>query len=148
MKPYGPKWAVLIARLVGHRDPLADRLMRNPTLELAERDFLKDRLANPDKWPTPKQVLASREKLERAAYYLEFLYDEVDARFPEMFEREYSRFNVAALQKVADKFGVDKKTIRRAVKFAKALGGGEWWTSASHLAKKGPRKRASLRRTF
>lgn len=92
MKPYGPKWAVLIARLVGHRDPLADRLMRNPTLELAERDFLKDRLANPDKWPTPKQVLASREKLERAAYYLEFLYDEVDVDSPRC-----SRENIADL---------------------------------------------------
>jgi len=153
-KLYGPVFALLLARLIGHRQPLIDRL-RHPEEKKtsAEHEFLADVLASPRKWPTPEQVLNSREKLRRAAYFLEYRYGSGGKVRPEDAEllgkdsgSKLTDGNAELL--AARKCKVDEKTIKRAVKYARALGNGEWWRSAEHLAKKGPRKRESLHRTY
>ena len=138
MKLYGSVFAVMLARLIGYRDPLIQRLReRGEKKTPQEHEFIADRLADSFKWPTLNQVTESREKLRRAAYYLEFL----KAPGSTLTTDE-------STERAAKKCKVDARTIRRAVKYAKALGGGEWWKSALHLAKKGPRKRNSLHRTY
>jgi hypothetical protein len=138
VKLYGPKFAVMLARLIGYRDPLIQRL-RDPKVkkDQKEHEFVASRLVDSFKWPTPNQVIESREKLRRAAYYLEFL----KAQGSPLTTEE-------AAERAAERCNVDARTIRRAVKYAKELGDGEWWKSALHLARKGPRKRPSLHRTY
>jgi hypothetical protein len=140
MKHHGPRFAVLLCRWIGYREPLIARL-RDPGLQKDrhEMEYLADVLANPNhRWPTPKQVAESREHLHRAAVYLEFLWK--DGKRGKKME---------ALNHVCDEFEIDLSTAQRSVnKRAKHLAGGEWWKSAEHLAKKGQRKSESLHRTY
>ena len=137
MKHYGPIYAVLLARRIGHREPLIARLRdRDVPLTQPERDYLADVLANPKhKWPTPGKVAESRKKLERAAHYLEFLN-----------ASGKPGKKMAASAHVVDKCKVNMSTVRRSVKYAERLDGGKWWAETSRLARK--RKASSLHRTY
>jgi hypothetical protein len=138
VRHHGPLFAMLLARLIGYRDPLIRRL-RDPAVPKTDDElkYIADVLADPTKdRRTPNQVTESRDKLRRAAIYLECLYTGGKETVAEAEESAASRCKL------------DERTIRRAVKYAKALGGGEWWRSAEHLAKKGPRKHESLHRTY
>jgi hypothetical protein len=133
---YSSDFAVLLAKLIGYRQPLIDRLRDlRVKHDRGELEYLADVLEHSRRWPTENQVLNRREKLRRAAYYLQFRDGE-------------GKGKEAAKQRAADECGVDAKTIARAVKYARRLGDGEWWRSAEHLAKKGRRKLASLRATY
>jgi hypothetical protein len=139
MKHHGPQFAVLLCRWIGHRGPLIARL-RDPALQKDqhELEYLADVLANPNhRWPTPNQVTESRKHLRRAAVYLEFLWK--DGRCGK---------KIKARDHVCDVFEIDVSTAQRSVRYAKHLADGEWWKSAEHLAKKGPRKSESLHRTY
>jgi hypothetical protein len=138
MKHYGPQYAVLLCRLIGHREPLIARL-RDPAIPRTqhEMEYLADVLAKPERWSSQKTVDKSREKLRRAGYYLEFLW-----------KGGSPGKTMAAQEHVVRKCRVNLSTVRRSVDYAKDLGGGEWWRSTERLAKKGLRKRASLRRTY
>jgi hypothetical protein len=135
---YDAEFAVLLAKLIGYREPLIARLRdRHMRHDRTELEYLADVLEkHSHRWPTQKQVENRREKLRRAAYYLQFLH------------AGEGKGKEEAKRLAAEKCRVDAKTIARAVKYAKGLGGGEWWRSAEHLAKKGRRKLASLRATY
>jgi hypothetical protein len=166
MKLYGPIFAVMLADLIGYREPLIDRLLRDPAevkLKPVERKFLASRLADSFKWPTSIQVSESRDKLRRAAHYLEYLYGNdgrVTAENAELLgKKSGSKMTAADAEQLASrKCRRSTRTIQRAVEYAQALppslfvpadlGDGKWWTSAIHLAKKGPRKHESLHRTY
>lgn len=137
MKLYGPVFAVLLARWIGHREPLIARL-RDPAEPLTqpERDYLADVLAGTEpRWPTPGQVAESRKKLERAAHYLEFL--NASGRPGK---------KMAALEYAVRECKVNRSTVQRSVKYAERLADGKWWAATSRLARK--RKIASLHRTY
>jgi hypothetical protein len=139
MKHYGPRYAVRLCRTIGHREPLIARL-RDPDLPKTQDEmrYLADVLAGTEpQWPTPGKVTVSREKLRRAAYYLEFLWK--DGKLGK---------KMAAQEHVVRKCKVNLSTVRRSLAYAERLENGEWWKDAEHLAKKGPRKRASLHRTY
>src|SRR5262245_48708439 len=103
MKLYGPVFAVTLARLIGYRAPLIQRLRdREVKKTPEEHEFVADRLDDSFKWPTPNQVTESREKLRRAAYYLEYL----KAPGSPLTSEE-------AESKAARKCKVDERTIRR-----------------------------------
>jgi hypothetical protein len=137
MKHYGPFYAVLLADpSIGHREPLIARL-RDPAVPLRqhERDYLAVVLAVPVRWPPRKTVAKTREKMRRAAFYFQFLYENGGKK-------------LKALGDAANECEVDESTIKRSLKDVKNLAGGEWLKTVKHLAKKGPRKRASLHRTY
>jgi hypothetical protein len=144
MKHYGPRFAVLLCRWIGHRGPLIARL-RDPAEPKTqhEMEYLADVLADPNhRWPTPGQVDESRKHLRRAAYYLEFLW--TDGKLgKKMAALEHVRLKCKAGHKK-----IDLSTAQRSLNWAKKLAGGEWWKSAEHLAKKGLRKSESLHRTY
>jgi hypothetical protein len=143
MKHYGPRFAVLLCRWIGYREPLIARL-RDPALQKDqhEMEYLADVLATNHKWPTPKQVAESRKHLRRAAYYLEFLW--ADGKLgKKMAALEHVR-----LECNAGHMKIDLSTAQRSINWAKKVAGGEWWKSAEHLAKKGSRKSESLHRTY
>jgi hypothetical protein len=152
---HGPIFAVMLARLIGYRDPLIRRL-RDPSVRKTDTElkYVADVLADPTKdRRRPNQVTDSREKLCRAAYFLEYLHGNGGKVRPEDAEllrkRAGSKMTADDAEVLAAKTcRVDERTIRRSVKYAKALGSGEWWRSAEHLARKGPRKRESLHRTY
>jgi hypothetical protein len=139
MKHYGPRFAVLLCHWIGHRGPLIARL-RDPAIQKDqhELEYLADVLDDPNhKWPTPGQVAESRKHLHRAAVYLEFLW-----------KGGKCGKKMAALEHVRLKCDINLSTAQRSVDWAKKLAGGEWWKTAEHLAKKGPRKSESLHRTY
>src|SRR5262249_55409380 len=126
MKHYGPRFAVLLCRWIGHRGPLIARL-RDPAIQKDrhELEYLAEVLANPNhKWPTPGQVAKSRKHLHRAAVYLEFLW-----------RGGRCGKKVAALEHVrlrcrAGHKNINLSTAQRSVNWARQLAGGEWWKSA------------------
>jgi len=137
MKHYGPNFAILLARLIGYRRPLIARL-RDPnlTLTMLEREFHAAVCAGQIRWPLGggrKSVTKARQKLRRAVTFLIFrIVDGQPAK--------------AALSDAALRHQVTTRTIEENLKFAKGLGSGEWWASASRLARK--RKVAQLHRTY
>jgi hypothetical protein len=143
VRHHGPVFAVLLARWIGYREPLIRRLL-DPAVEKtpAELAFVADVLAGRFKWPKggPKSVAARRRQLHVAATYLEFLY--ADGKRG----KDTAAVAHAVRQcKISGRF--PERKVWRNIKYAKALAGGEWWRSAEHLARKGPRKREPLHRT-
>ena len=137
MTHYGPHYAVRLCRIIGYRRPLIDRL-RDPALQITqdEMSYLAGVLEGTEPpWPTPGQVTVSRDKLQRAAYYLDFLWE--GGKLGKM---------TAAEVYAARKCRVDVRTVRRSLDYAKALEGGAWWRDAARLARK--RKSESLHLTY
>ena len=137
MTHFGPRYAVRLCRIIGHRQPLIDRL-RDPGLQNTqdEMQYLAGVLAGIEPpWPTPWQVTVRREKLRRAVCYLEFLWR--DGKLGK---------KMAAQAYAARKCRVDESTVRDSLDYAKNLESGEWWKDAERLARK--RKIGSLRRTY
>ncbi|MFZ0402027.1 MAG: hypothetical protein WAL03_13190 [Pseudolabrys sp.] len=137
MTRYGPEYAVRLCRIIGHRQPLIERL-RDPAVRRTphEMEYLAEVLDKPNhKWPTPGQVTRRREKLRRAAYYLEFLWmDGEDGK------------KMAAQVYAARKCRVDVSTVRKSLPYARRLEGGAWWKDTARLARK--RKSESLHLTY
>jgi hypothetical protein len=137
MKHYGPNFAVLLARLIGYRRPLLVRLRdQNLTLTMLEREFHAAVCAGAIRWPRGggrKSVTKARQKLRRTVTFLIFrIVDGLPAK--------------AALIDTALRHRVTSRTIEENLSFAKGLGSGEWWASASRLARK--RKVAQLHRMY
>jgi hypothetical protein len=135
-----------LARWIGHREPLIARLL-DPAVEKtqAELEFVADVIAGRFEWPkgTATSVAARRRQLRVAAHYLEFLYDEGK---PAPGKKEAAVSFAVDRCNISGKFPARK--VWRNVKYARQLANGKWWESAEHLAKKGPRKRESLHRTY
>lgn len=143
---HGPVFAVLLARWIGYRQPLLDRLYDHSVPKSDhELDFVADVLAGRFRWPkgAAKSVAARRRQLRVAATYLEGLYSEGKptpgkARAAVAFAIERCKIS-----------GRDpERKVWRNVNYAKKVADGAWWRSAEHLARKGSRKRASLHRTY
>ena len=131
---HSAEFAIMLCRLIGYREPLIERLNdRNEVKTPAEHEYIASVWADPNhKWPTPSQVAKRREHLRRAAVFLEFLWEggEGGGKWRHMITW-------------CANLGIDQSTVQTSVKYASELGGGEWWSSAEHLAKK--HKGGSLR---
>jgi hypothetical protein len=138
MRHYGPVWAQLLARWIGHRQPIIDRLL-DPSISLtmAEREFLAGVIAGQFEWPkgTGKSVEVRLKQLRAAAVYLEFLNASGKPGKDD-----------AAVKDAATQCKITERSVRRNIKFARALAGGKWWDDASRLARK--RKLEALHRTY
>jgi hypothetical protein len=133
---YGPRWAVLLARLIGHRQPLIDRLLdQSREQDQIEREFHAAVYAGKFKWPkgNAASVDSRREKLRRAAVFLRLHVGQQMLR-PD------------ALEETAKECRCSERWVEKSLKFAEDLGGGEWWRAASRLARK--RKFEALARTY
>jgi hypothetical protein len=157
MRRYGHKYAVMLARLIGHRRPLIDRL-RDPAIDKtqAELEYVANILVDGVKWPTRKQVIENRKKLRRAVTFLRFHvvegHPEKKAKGLAAKQHRTSRdYTLRSRPGVRREPGVTTKTIEEALKYAKKLGGGEWWADTSRLARKARTdkyKLAQLTRTY
>ncbi len=158
MRHYGPKYAVMLARLIGYRRPLVHRL-HDPEVEKTqdELDYVAGVLADDGaKWPTRKQVIESRKKLRRAVTFLRFHI--VDGHPEKMAKSLAAKQHRTSRDKtsrarlgVRREPGVTPRTIEEALRFAKKLGDGEWWAGTSRLARKARTdkyKLAQLMRTY
>jgi hypothetical protein len=160
MRHYGPKYAVMLARLIGYRQPLVRRL-RDPEVEKTqdELDYVAGVLADDGaKWPTRKQVIESRKKLRRAVTFLRLHivngHPKKKAKGLAAEQHRTSRDYTSSKRArpgVRREPGVTPRTIEEALRFAKKLGDGEWWAGTSRLARKARTdkyKLAQLMRTY
>jgi hypothetical protein len=154
---HGPEYAVMLARLIGYRDPLIRRLL-DPAVPKTdtELNYVASVLAKGVKWPTRKQVIESRKKLRRAVTFLRLHvvdgHPEKKAKIDAASKHRTSRDRTSrARPGVRRQPGVTTRTIEEALKFAKKLDGGEWWADTSRLARKARTdkyKLAQLTRTY
>jgi hypothetical protein len=142
MRHYGPKYAVMLARLIGYRQPLVRRL-RDPEVEKTqdELDYVAGVLADDGaKWPTRKHIVNGHPKKKAKGLAAE----------QHRTSRDYTS-SKRARPGVRREPGVTPRTIEEALRFAKKLGDGEWWAGTSRLARKARTdkyKLAQLMRTY